>query len=149
MKTKLSFDFVVGHYDDRGLNLQVSANGIEKHFFERVSTDTLVFSLDVDLPCVIEFNVSGKKIDDLVVDHHGNVINDTYFEIKKLILHDINECEIDAWFIPEEILEFRSYPDLLGPKTFWSQNGTANLKFDNNDIVIWFLNHKNLVFNSR
>jgi hypothetical protein len=149
MKSHLSFAFEIGYYDDKNLDLTVQVDGKEIKSFQSLSNNDLCVILEPNLPCVIDFQISGKKTDHRVIDHQGNIIKDTYIELKTMTLHDLDSIVIDAWFIPDAILAFHDDSLNQGPKTFWSQDGTARLTLDEDDIVIWFLKHKSLVFNSR
>jgi hypothetical protein len=145
LKTKIFFKFLIGHYDDTALDLQISVDGRSKTKFNNLLIDELTFTLCVDLPCRIEFQINGKSADHTVVDDRGQIIKDTYIELKKIILDSL---EIDAWDLPESHLIFQTDSG-IGCKNFWGRNGTATLNIDEDDPVIWVLNHKSLILNTR
>jgi hypothetical protein len=148
MKTALTFDFLIGHYDNCGLNLEIDINNKSRIKFSNLSIDKLKFTLDIDLPCKIKFNVTGKLDKNPVVDELGNIIKDQFIEFKSLVIEEVNGCVLDSWFFPDTHLYFQTTTG-IGSKTYWSQNGTATLDLDEDDIIIWLLNHKNLIFTAK
>ncbi len=147
MKTQLAFNFVLGHYDNIGLNFEVSVDNTPKIHFTNLVVNELKFTLEVELPCKINFKISGTQDTDPVVDEFNNIVKDRFIEFKQLIITDFYNCSLDAWFLPDTHLYFQTEKE-IGSKTYWSQAGTATFIIDEDDIIIWLLNHKSLIYSA-
>jgi len=141
MVTDLTLNFFVGHHEDSGLEFQIlNSNNVIFHSASLMS-DTLTVTCKINLPCVIEFVISGRSELDTTVDNHGNIIKDKFIHFKNMIV----DCfSIESWQIPKSCL-------LIDPNSgisenfFWNRNGSVKLIIDQDDPLIWILTHKTLV----
>lgn len=150
MKTLLGFDFRIGHYNDRTPNLTIVVNQSVKKQFDSISRDSLHTDIEVNLPCIITFRLSGRHPNDTVVDATGTVVKDVFVELQQMTLHDVNHCVIPAWALP--LSQFEPHDEIAKSGThalFWSKNGSCALNIDYDDILLWFLSHKEMVLSSK
>jgi hypothetical protein len=149
MKTSLNFGLRVGHYDDRAPTLVISVNDVVVKQLANISVDWLESDIEVNLPCVINLTVTGRQPNDTVLDDTGKISKDVFIELQHVKIHDINYCKIPGWALPDSHAGFCDENEIPATnKTFWNRNGTFTLNIDQDDVLLWFLSHRCLVFNS-
>jgi hypothetical protein len=136
MLTQIDLDFQIGHHAP-GLGLAISTDEHLVYQSHSLMIDQLSICLQVQLPCKILFDVSGRHEHDTVIDHQGCILKDKFVNFSKLSLDGF---PIETWKIPSSHLHFSGDP-AVSNKNFWSRNGQAQLILDESDPLLWVLNH--------
>lgn len=141
MLTNIFLQFKIGHHETSGLNLTIQHQDFVVYQSTNILTDTICVEFSADLPSIIKFKIDGKLPNDTVLDNKGNICKDKYIELKNVTLDGFS---IDAWKIPTSHL-FLQTENSIVRTAFWGSNGEAYLILDQDDPLMWALDHKKIM----
>ena len=141
MIANIFLQLAIGHHETSGLNLVIEHHDNVVYQSTNILVDTVCVEFLVCLPCTIKFKINGRLLNDTVLDSQGNICKDKYIELKNIKLDGFS---IDAWKIPGSHL-FLQTDDSVCKTMFWARNGTAHLVIDQEDPLIWILDHKTII----
>jgi hypothetical protein len=141
MITTVFLQLAIGHHETSGLDLTIEHHNGVVYQSTNMLVDTLCIEFAVCLPCTIKFKIGGRLSNDTVLDDQGNICKDKYIELKNI---NLDGFSIDAWKIPNSHL-FLQTEDTIHRTSFWSANGTAHLIIDQEDPLVWVLDHKKII----
>ena len=117
------------------MSMDILANGQLVNRIHNNTQETLHISQKIQLPCEIKILLSGKNLEDTLVQD-GKIIADKYVKLKSLSLGKIPVKEHVLFNICEVNDELRD--------TYWGRNGTVVINFDSDNFLKWHMAHRNV-----
>jgi len=142
MKTNLILNLDIGLVDQQSMTAEIYVDGLpvdHQPIFDQTSTS---IDLEIELPCKIMIQLSGRTDNDTKIDQQGNILQDKYIHLKNI---EIFDTTIDSYKIPEKFLEYRPDHSIkLKNRFFWNRNGKVILSIDQADPLVWLLKNPEL-----
>jgi hypothetical protein len=131
MNIQVLLTFQAGLVNNSPMEMTISVN--DKSINQPV-TEQFQVALDVDLPAVVEFKLSGKSsADTLVVD--DQIVADKFIKLESI---ELDGFPVKPWQIPDQYLYLDDGTN-QHHTNYWGFNGTAKLIIDQTDPAFWLL----------
>jgi hypothetical protein len=134
MNCYVKFKFTAGSVAGKFMSLKITAYA--QVLFNGLAQDTFEIESSVNFPANIQFYLSGKNLNDVVVKDNV-VVENKFVQLQSVTLDRI---EIESWKIPTDLLCFDNRIEKFS-NTFWDKNGYANLDINDSDPVCWLIDH--------
>ena len=141
MLTNLQLFYQIGFHGGRSLSLEIKQHDTILFMASNLCAHELNLTCAINLPTCITFLISGRLPDDTILDDQGRIIGDQFIDLRKISLDGF---DIDTWRIPSSHLWYTTQ-DVVTNHGFWNRNGRANLVIDEEDPLVWILNHRSIV----
>ena len=136
MLTQITFKFIIGRYNGT-MGMAIFSNDQEVLHQEYFDDNSFEFTTELTWPGTVVIKLFNKQIKDTEIDSQGNILNDKYIKLDRLI--------IDKIVVDDEILRDFVVLDAgnqLLTERYWGFNGTVKLNFEEEDFFLWVLNQK-------
>ena len=127
MTSRIEFDFEAGLIENSSMQLTISNNNNEikiKKFNKEITT----VSLNITFPTTVLITVSGKSINDTVLDSSGNIIADKYLKLTDI---RVDKMSVDRYYLPR-FIEFETEEKKKIITNYFGFNGTIAIDFSPN-----------------
>lgn len=142
MKTNLTLKINSGLVDGKGLALSISDSKCVLWATDSFQSTESEITVAVELPVKLEFTVKGRLPSDTVINENGDVVADKFLS---LIWFKILDKPIYVYNIDHKILKYQGEEVEPGsPAFYWNRDGVATLTIDQNDPLVWLLEHPEL-----
>jgi hypothetical protein len=130
-QNKFIIDLTIGRFAGQAMSLLVRANTCVIYDDVSPNQTTVRLEFECDLPAQIEFNVAGKQPFDTRLDESGNIVEDKFIRVDRII---IDRMPVEPWMIESKLIDFG------GQKTnYFHSNGQGIINIPNQDSFGFFL----------
>lgn len=134
--SKFEMVLSLGRVHGQAMSLQVLVNDREVLQQPPTDQDQINLTFDVELPARIEFVTQGKDVMDTVLDDRGQILQDKYIKVDRLI---IDRMPVERWILESRLFEFVEDSGVIRHTNYFGSNGCARFEINTKDSFDWFL----------
>lgn len=134
-RSTVTLEFEISHVHNKSMSMSIGTpQGTE--YFDQIVERRFKHTVDIEFPTTITIVVSGKGMNDTVIDSDGNIIDDMYIKLNKVLVdgipcsanyvYDLINCTNDGATVQTN---------------YWGMNGTIKLDFLYKNVVFWAMTH--------
>ena len=124
-------DLTVGRFNGQAMSLQIQTNDIIVYDNVSPGQPEVRVEFNCELPTCITFNVAGKQPFDTQLDESGNIVEDKFVRVDRMI---VDRMPVETWILESKLINF------CGQKTnYFHTNGQASIHIPNRDSFEFFL----------
>lgn len=135
-KSRFSIDMLVGRVNGDPMSITVLANGSKIYFDEKPKNNTIHLDFFCNLPTKIVFEVGNKNIYDTKLDISGNIIEDKFIKVEKMI---VDRLSIPQWILESKLFRFVPNKGEIKFTNYFGANGRASMSIKESDSFDFFL----------
>ena len=124
-------DLTVGQFKGQAMSLEVRANDCVVYTNTSPDQAKIRLEFDCELPAYIEFDVAGKQPFDTLVDAAGNIVEDKFVRVDRIIL---DRMPIEYWIVESKLIDFYEQKT-----NYFYKNGLGTINIPNRDSFEFFL----------
>lgn len=126
----------VGRIDDTAMSMSVFRDDHLLHHIHEWNNDRCRLEFDIELPCRLKLQVSGKNQFDTRVDPAGNILADKFVKIEGLALDRI---WVKKWMLESKIFDFHGEEGYITHSNYFGKNGYAEINIPYTDSLEFWL----------
>lgn len=134
-ESEIELEFNIGEIDGKSMCMEID-NNVYSNLYNGFK-----YSTSLTFPNVINITLSGKGKNDTIIDDNGNIIDDKFIQLTKLIVDGI---PVDEIYLKTHII-LHTDDNMIVKSNYWGFNGKVTIEFNEPNAFLWLIHTQNAI----